>query len=181
MSRRPAICAAVAFLALTACGGPTPRGSGSAGSGGAGGASAASGAPAPSPGESRPPTTDPNAGGPSAGGPSAGCPATVLTVQVSGAGPADPLCVRVGARIDLVADPAAGERWMGPIASNNSTLVCPVPTPNAQGWQHASCFAARPGIVEVLLVTAPGPDPHGPPQRKWQATISVQMGFPGHG
>jgi hypothetical protein len=173
MSHRLATCAVVAILALTACGGSTPTSSGGAGSGSA---IAASGAPTPSPATSPPPTTDPDAGGPSGS-----CPATVLTVHLSGAGPANQLCVRVGARIDLVADPAAGERWMGPIVSDNSTLVCPVPSPNAEGWQHASCFAHRPGVVEVLLVTAPGPDPHGPPQRRWHATISVQMGFPGHG
>lgn len=116
-------------------------------------------------------SASPPTGPTASAGSKAKCPDMELLISVHSAPP--PVCLTVGAILQVRSDPSPRQPWATLTSSAPDVLDCSSEQ-RADGSVTAECIARAAGSATVSTVTAPfAGDPQGPPQVRWQATVTV--------
>ncbi|MEV5878367.1 hypothetical protein AB0L75_29910 [Streptomyces sp. NPDC052101] len=83
------------------------------------------------------------------------------------------ICVHVGTEIDIALTPSPGYRWAPVTSSSPTTGVVLDDHLATDGTRSATARATAPGTAMLDSADTYTPDPHGPPSRAWQLTLTV--------
>ncbi|WP_406470099.1 hypothetical protein [Streptomyces sp. NBC_01615] len=98
---------------------------------------------------------------------------TVTVLYPASDNPLRSTCVHVGTRIQITLKPPANYSW-APVTSSAPTVVTVLDNQIApDGTRSATARAATPGTATLESADTYTPDPHGPPSRPWQLTLTV--------
>ncbi|MGW1809622.1 hypothetical protein [Streptomyces sp. NPDC002078] len=145
-------------------------------------AACASGTGATAPAEnspSAPTSTRPSHGTPAPAGSSASsstrpCLSGTVTVLYPPAdNPLRTACLQVGTTIHLTLKSPANYGWTPVRSSNPNTVTLLDDHTASDGTRSATARAASAGTATLSSADTYTPDPHGPPSRAWQLTLTV--------
>ncbi|MER6123122.1 hypothetical protein ABT173_10655 [Streptomyces sp. NPDC001795] len=109
----------------------------------------------------------------SAGGTGLCLSGTVSVFYPASDNPLRSTCVHVGTRIQVTLRPPDNYRW-APVTSSTPSVVPVLGNQVApDGTCSATARADSPGTATLTSADTYTPDPHGPPSRPWQLTLTV--------
>jgi hypothetical protein len=98
---------------------------------------------------------------------------TVKVLYPASDNPLRSACVHVGTRIQITLKPPANYRW-APVTSSAPKVVTVLDNQVApDGTRSATARAAAAGTATLESADTYTPDPHGPPSKPWQLTLTV--------
>ncbi|MFJ5531047.1 hypothetical protein [Streptomyces sp. NPDC093261] len=116
----------------------------------------------------------PTAAGPSASRSTRPCLSGTVTVLYPPAdNPLRTACLQVGTTIRLTLKSSANYGWAPVRSSNPNTVTLLDDHTASDGTRSATARAASAGTATLSSADTYTPDPHGPPSRAWQLTLTV--------
>ncbi|MQY39641.1 hypothetical protein SRB17_76680 [Streptomyces sp. RB17] len=82
-------------------------------------------------------------------------------------------CLQVGTTIHLTLEPSANYSWAPVRSSDPDTVTLLDDHAASDGTRSATARAASAGTATLGSADTYTPDPHGPPSRAWQLTLTV--------
>jgi hypothetical protein len=98
---------------------------------------------------------------------------TVTVLYPPADNPLRSTCVQVGTRIRITLKPPANHTW-APVTSSDREVVTVLDNEVIpDGTRTATARAAAPGAATLDSADTYTPDPHGPPSKQWQLTLTI--------
>lgn len=99
---------------------------------------------------------------------------TVAVLYPPADNPLRSACVHVGTKIQITLKPTSPNYSWAPVTSSTPKTVAVLANQLASdGTRTATARAAVPGTATLGSADTYSPDPHGPPSRPWQLTLTV--------